>query len=242
MAHGPWSHKTLMAMVLRGRCNAQDIVNVFHFEASAVEDATFVTDELARASAAAMITDWRTNLMPAWLACATADYTLPIVSVQVLERNGLVNHKLSPSETTYTTGIAGTYTATSAGTSISAAGVIRWKSTLAGKSHRGRTYLVNPPPAGTGSNLGNLVSNAKALYETFADAMIARYAPSGTHDNWNFTVYSRPYDVRYDVDHTVVPPVIVARPAYDGNSTFITARQVDTVLRQQRKRELGVGS
>jgi len=241
MAHGAWTKNDLAALVLHGRGAAQDMVTVFHFEATGAQQLLNTSDAAAQSWADALIDDWRTNHMSAWLAIIPAPYTLPRVTAQVLERNGQTNHKLSLTERTYTSSFTGTYTATAATTDPTTCGIIRWKTPQAGKKHRGRSYVPFP---GT-TTAGQLVSNAKTVYQTFADGMITSYSGSTPANGSLMTVYSRPYSApagAYVKRIGGVLTVVNDTTDYDGDSTNITARQVDDILRVQRRRELGVGS
>jgi len=240
MVHAAWAHRRIGQMVLHGRGASQDMVTVFNFEDDSVEEAVIASDADAQAAFDTIVGDWRTNVMSSWLACMASDYTLPRITMQVLEANGSVDHRLVPTEHNYTTSITGTYSATGATNTTTTCGIIRWKTPLAGKSHRGRTYV--PFPGTTAA--GQLASAAQTAYATFADAMLARYAAGGggTFPHFSLTIYSRPYN-----DHLIYKKVlgvksVVSSGDYAGNSTNVTARYVDATLRVQRRRELGVGS
>jgi hypothetical protein len=61
---------------------------------------------------------------------------------------------------------------------------------------------------------------------------------------WYLTVYSRPYN---HLDYGYVTGsgpnrVFFYPPDYAGNSTNIIGYSVDSILRSQRRREIGVGS
>lgn len=240
MVHGNWGHNDTAALVLHGRQASNDVVNVFHLECDSVQQALNTSDAASQAAFDSVLDDWRTNVMSLWLACINSTYTLPRISVQVVERLGQFEHRLSPTERTYSTSIAGT--AGGGSHAITTAGIIRWKTPVAGKSHRGRTYV--PEPTESQQANGVLGATAQAAYSAFADAMLARYAAGGggTFPHFSLTIYSRPYTLSHLVRRVAGVPTVFPIGPYDGNSTNCTAKTVDTSLRVQRRRELGVGS
>lgn len=241
MVHPAWPKRTIFQLGLYGRCQAQAIVNIHHFEASATEEATFVVDDVAQASGQALVDDWVANLKTAWLACHTQDYTLERVTGQVIERPGQINHKLAAHESILAAANVGTINADA--DDMTTCVVVRWRTPNAGKSHRGRTYIG---PLSEGSSVaGHTYNFIPGAFGDYATAMLARYKVlSGTSaDRWIMTVYSRPYstgEYQYATRKTGTLTVVTP-PDYAGNSTNITAAFTDTTLRVQRRRELGVG-
>jgi hypothetical protein len=75
-------------------------------------------------------------------------------------------------------------------------------------------------------------------------AQTARYKPTGAHDSWNLTIYSRPYDNPHGdyVKRVGGTLTVVSKPDYAGNSNFVIAHSVDGILRSQRRRQVGVGA
>lgn len=239
MVHGNWTHNTLAQLVLHGRSNSQDMVNVLAFEATGAVEATLTTDALAQAWAESVRADWQANAKTTFLAMLPAVYSLPRISIQVVERPGTYEHRLSPTEATLTTGNVGTNTGSP--NTMAAAGIIRWKSTVTGKSHRGRTYV--PLPADNFVSQGTLITAGVTAYTAFATVMTGvRYTGATPTSGGIFTIYSRPYDTSYYVKRIAGVPTVITLTNYAGNSTNVTTFQVDTILRQQRRRELGVGS
>lgn len=245
MVHGNWPKLTIMQLVLRGRSAiGTDMVNVFHFEASGVQDAGPMSDATAQAWAEAQLDDWRANLMASFLDCLPSYYTLPTLKAQVLERGGQFEHALTAVEKTYSTNIAGTFTPTDAQVDLTVAGVIRWRSLIASRHARGRTYMPYAYTQGS-TTTGLITTGQKTRYETFADAMIARYSGLTPENGALFTIYSRPYsapDGAYAKRVAGVLTIVNNTTNYDGNSNNITGRVVDDVARVQRRRERGVGS
>jgi hypothetical protein len=237
----PWSHRTLWQMTLIGSAVGVQVVNTHHFEAATALNASITDDTLAIAEGGDLADDWLTSLKTAWLAAHGPDYTLNMVKVQCLERPGLFRHKLTPIERPQTTGNVGT--AALSGAALSVAAVIRWRTPQAGKSHRGRTY-VGPVPSNWLS-AGLLNTTAAAAIATYGTAMVGRYGVGGSQYNvYGLTIYSRPYNEgEYAYPSRKGGIYHIEKPVdYAGNSTNVLASQLDSVLRSQRRREIGVGS
>jgi hypothetical protein len=240
MVHAAWSHNTMVELVLIGRLHGQQIVNVHAFEASAAEEATFLSDSLADASAIALRNDWVTNMQALWLAGISNEYALVTIGSQVVERPATVSHRLGRQDRLPTgTGLGTTATASDA---PAVAAVTKWRSLVATRHARGRTYQAGIPEGDTA--LGKLSAPGVAFRQAYADAMCLRYKPTGAYSQWNFTVYSRPYDSPHG-DYTSRAGGtlhVVSKPDYAGNSNFILSGLTDDVLRTQRRREVGVGA
>lgn len=242
MPNLPWTHRTLYQLTVQGLAFGQQIVNTHHFEAEATYDITNNgTDAGAQADSQLLALDWIANLKTPYLAQLPVDYAMQNVICQVLERNGQFRHRLTPMENVST----GPGTNATLGTleNLTLAGVIRWRTPIAGKRHRGRSYIG---PLGQSAVAdGRLVTGAVTVLTAYADAMRNRYTGAGASaGKWNLTVYSRPYnsgEYQYTVRdssglHVVTPP------DYAGDSTFVTTTSIDNTARVQRRRELGVGS
>lgn len=243
MAHGNWAHRTLIRMSLLGRCQGQLIVNVFHFEATTATEATYVDDTLAQAGATALGVHWKANNQTEWMACHTVDYSLEGVRTQVIERPGNRNHALLATDNTTGLPVVGTGPGAAPADEMTSAAVVRWRSLLAGKSHRGRTYIG---PLAENYIQGGVL---QAIYLTPLNAWRTDFealymSPSNTYANAQLTIYSRPYD---KFDYGYVKGSGAARTMhwpedYDGNSSLVLSSAVDLVGRTQRRRELGVGA
>lgn len=106
------------------------------------------------------------------------------------------------------------------------AGIITWRTALAGRSHRGRSYfplMVEDQTDGAGIlnalGLSSLDDAASAVFDAFGDG--------GTNTSWRLGVVSRQLN-----GAPVVPPTI----------EIITAYLVRPVMGTQRRRRTGVGS
>jgi len=241
VVHGNWAHNSLIQLTLLGRCQLQQIVNVHHYEVSAAVEATLLTDTLANTQAGALADDWIANLKTTWLGCHTSDYFLDSVNAQVLERPGTYNHKLTAQERPLSTGNQGTLA--SAADDMTTAAVARWRTPIAGKSHRGRSYIG--PLADSEVNAGLLTVDITTPLQAYLTAFLNRYTGTGAvYTSGSMTIYSKPYNTgEYQYVKRVGGVLtVVTPPDYAGNSTFITAAAIDPRARVQRRREIGVGS
>lgn len=240
MVHGVWTHNTIFEMILRGTANGQQVLNVHHFEAAATLEATLISDALAQTSGTTLAGNWLTNCKTAWLAMLPTDYTLSSVDVGVIERPGTANHKLVPTSTI--TGLPATGASAVTVSSMGAAAVIKWRSLLAGKQHRGRTYVG---PLAQQLTVDGMIDAALLTAMTAYRTAMARYRLTGAEAlNWLHTVYSRPYDngtYNY-VKRIAGVKQVFYPPDYAGNSSNIITDANDPVGRIIRRREIGVGA
>jgi hypothetical protein len=241
MPNLPWTHNTVCSLTLIGVASTSQIVNVFHFEASGVKEATFIDDNERVDWANDLADDFVTNMKAPWLTVHSSDYTLQMVRTQVLEVEGAFRHKLTAIERAQTTLNVGT--AGAAADDPILCFVTKWRTPIAGKSHRGRSYIGPLTP--TWVSAGRLSTPGNTAATNFVASFIGRYAVTGSQAASQIaTVYSRPYnsgEYQYATRKTGTLTVVTP-PDYAGNSTNITAGTVDTILRVQRRREIGVGS
>lgn len=256
MVHGAWAQRTVFQLSLIGSSNGQSIVNVHHFQATPANEALLLNDGLAQTSAQALVNDWQANLQTLWLACHLATYSLVRRRVQVLERPANVSHRLVAIDDTDSLPAAGTFDPSQGAVGLqedqTAAAVIRWATAVAGRSHRGRSY-VGPISSGQIDN-GVIAATAITAINAYAQAMITRYTGAGAGSvlGWDLGIYSRPYsntglpagqapEYQY-TKRTGSGLTVITPPDYNGNFTNATGATVDTTARVQRRRELGVGS
>jgi len=242
MVHSAWTPNTVFRLSLIGRCQGQAVVNVFHFEATDTFEGSLTTDALAQAAGQSLATDWRTNMLAAWRPMLPTDYTLDVLRAQVVERKGQVSHTLLATDDT--TGLPSAGNATGVADDLTTAVVLKWRGISANRHSRGRTY-VGP--------INDNVTNAGILttvtsFTTFTNNMITRYtgAGPGVTAGFRFSVYSRPYDAPNGAYTVRVPgsglTVVNNTTDYNGAVSAITSGNVDTTLRTQRRRQIGVGS
>jgi hypothetical protein len=242
MVHAAWSHNTIFSMALVGVSQSQSIVNVLHFEATAAQEALYLSDAGAQADGLVLAADWVTNCLATWRLMHPNYYTLSKLSVQVLERPGLVNHKLVATD--YTTGlpVVGNSALGSTSGSQTDCADIKWRSLLAGKSRRGRTYVG--PLSDEMNAAGLLAAGQVTACDNWITAM-ARYRSGGADAAAHrHTIYSRPYNTgQYQYTKRVGGVLtVVTPPDYAGDSNFVVGGTTDTLTRVQRRREIGVGS
>lgn len=248
MPHGNWTHNTIFKLGLIGRCQGQAVIANHYFEATEVKEALLLNDGIAQAAGATLASDWLTNLLSAWRACHTNDYFLDRVDAQVVERPANFEHRLLATSDVTGLPAAGSGFSGGGGTpadELTSAGVLRWRSTLAGKHHRGRTYIG--PLDETAVAAGVLTAAGTVPITAYGVAMVARYtgAGAGVIAGYNLVIYSRPYsapDGAYTKRIGGVLTVVNNTTNYDGDSTFVATSAVDTVARVQRRREIGVGA
>lgn len=128
----------------------------------------------------------------------------------------LVEHTYTRVEGNVVTGTLG---------SLTNAICLKWTSSVSGRSYRGRSYLTGWPSAEAVA--GAWLSTPIAAVNAFKTQMLAVFGPSGSDTNWQFVVISRFFN-----NAPRIPPI----------GTAIVAGLPDLTIRQQRRRELGVGS
>lgn len=245
ITHGPWPYTSTIAQLsLIGLCQSQTIVNVFHFDAPTATEAAFASDSDRIAWATALAADWRTNVRAGWLAAHTLDYSLTVIRAQVLEVPGQLEHRLSAVDDT--TGAPAVGTAASASDDLTTAIVVKWRTAIASRHTRGRTY-VGPVPD-TATDLGKIIA-ASAFVGGINTWLTAhdRYlgAGAGVTAGYRHVIYSRPYSApagAYTRRVGGLLTVVNATTDYNGTATVVTGHSVDAVLRSQRRREIGVGA
>lgn len=105
------------------------------------------------------------------------------------------------------------------------AAVITWRTGLAGRSYRGRSYV---PYQNEGEqNAGVLAGGALTSLTTAAQAILTQYGPTGVSTHWRACVLSRRLN-------GAIRPVPVG--------TNIVGFVVRSTIRSQRRRQLGRGS
>lgn len=105
------------------------------------------------------------------------------------------------------------------------AAVISWRTSLAGRSYRGRTYLAGNVEAA--QNNGVWGATQQTNMTNLAVNILAIWGPTGTDANWEFAVISRTQN-----GAPLVSPVATPIQTYLIRSTVYT----------QRRRTIGVGS
>lgn len=240
MVHAAWSHGTIWEMVIKGRCQGQQIINVHHFEAAATLDAAINTDALKQAEGPLIAANWLTNCKAAYLDLHTNDYTLDEIITQVVEVNGQTNHVLAAMSTT--TGLPSAGTTAAAADDMTTALNIKWRSLLAGKHRRGRSMMG---PQFEGASLAGLVVAGSLTVMTAYRTAMARYRLTGAEAlKWLHTVYSKPYNTgQYQYTKRVAGVLTVVTPTdYNGDSNNIVDSANDPILRVVRRREIGKGA
>lgn len=245
MVHAVWPMAATVAQLsLVGQCQGQAIVNVLHFRAPAANEAAFTGDADRITWETGLTTDWRLNCRASWLAAHTNDYSLNEIRAQVLEVPGQFEHRLSAYSDTTGAPAAGTAGANS--DDLTTAAVVKWRTLVASRHTRGRLYLG--PLVDSASDLGKTVpANGQIIaIGTWLTAM-QRYigAGAGVVAGFEQIIYSRPYSAPHGAYTRRIGGVLTVMNAgtdYAGSYEPVTVGTLDTILRSQRRREIGVGS
>lgn len=230
-----------MALTVIGQALSAQIVAVHHFQASAVMEGTLINDGLAQQEAEDLAVAWIAGQKAAYLACVASNYTMIMVRAQVIERPGNWRHRLTPTE--LSTSGTGTGNSASPASEAQTAAVLRWRTALAGKKFRGRTYL-GPLPDGWQS-AGQVAAGGQAAATAYKTAMLTAYGDAATPaPTWVLTIYSKPFNKgEYGYPKGQNPNREWFYPEeYAGAATNVTTGAVDPILRAQRRRQIGVGS
>lgn len=241
MPHGNWPHRTIFQLSIIGSALGSMIVNVHHFQLGDVLEVPGLTDEGRITQATALANKWLTSCKNNYLSAKTSDYTLNMVKCQPIEKPGNRNYRLSPVELAQTSANQGL--GSGSVEELHSAGVIRWRTPRAGKQFRGRTYL-GPIPREYMTD-GRLNSVGNQFVGGYMTDLFDEFGLGGTsYNDWALTIYSRPFDEgTYGYPRGSHPNREIHYPEdYDGNATNVTGRSLDTVVRSQRRRQIGVGA
>lgn len=117
--------------------------------------------------------------------------------------------------------------------------VVGWRTAMAGRANRGRTYLGPLPVA---SLVGQAFTNDwKTDLATWLDQLVGLFGPSGTDSYWRLAVLHRPHDARTVLRKVAHAWALVSQGASSGGSTDITSYVINPYVCTQRRRSLGVG-
>jgi hypothetical protein len=241
MPNLPWPGRTIFQIALIGSAHGSQIVNTLHFQAGSAIIPPIMSDDVAFAASEELAALWETVGLATWKSCHPTDYALNMIRCQVIERPGEYKKRLTPVEMVPTGGAAAG--SASSSEEMSAAAVVRWRTTLAGKRFRGRMY-IGPLPANYSDN-GRLATAGMTTVNAHALALKNAFAVGGSsHNEFALTIYSRSYNEgEYGYPQGVHPSKsFFYPPDYAGNATNVTTYAVDSVLRTQRRRQIGVGA
>jgi len=164
----------------------------------------------------ALIDEWQAACLTQYQGCSSQLATYDLLSARsiVPDSHVVVEESL--------TGITGAVSGEVSPNQV--AGVITWRTALAGRSYRGRTYIPALPQSYVVSGL--LSATGLGNYNTFRTAMMTAFAATGSSTNFRLGVISRVADG-------------VARPT--PLIQVVTSSVVRTIPGTQRRRRLGVG-
>jgi hypothetical protein len=165
-----------------------------------------------------LIDAFQAGVLPAYLPLINGGMT-----VQVMRCRDVVPGTSTPAEETLSSGNVGT----NLGTTIPSqcAALVSWKTALAGRSYRGRTYIPAQMSNDWGG-IGDIQSSFRVKIQTFVTTMLTVFGPSGISD-FQFSIISRYHD-------KAERPTPVATP--------VTAGIIRDVIATQRKRRKGIGA
>jgi hypothetical protein len=203
---------------------SQTVVTVHHFRAK--------SDSSGGTDAETLATDWRDNLKTAWLAGKSNNYTINRLSVRSVDP--------TPGDQVYEVFLTSANTGSSGDSPASPqlALVISWRSTQAGRKHRGRTYVPGLPDSQ--ENNGTWNSSVRTNASDYADDMLERYGSTETDTNFDFGIFTRAKPITYSIDR--LTGEITTHPAYSAGWTNISGYLVRSIVYTQRRRTLGVGT
>lgn len=194
------------------RLHGSQVVNVYHF---VQEDPTPATGALELAS------DWVTNMRATSIARASNELLFEYVEVQ-----SLVPFSGGPVTVNFPASTIGTVVAPCHSATLCE--VITMYSSRAGRRGRGRMYLAGAPTQSTSISAGTWLSAQTTRTQTFATAVATRYMVVGHPSGFSLGVWSR----------------VLAGPDPPFSSDgFVraSALTVRTIVRTQRRRQVGVG-
>lgn len=173
----------------------------------------------AAATLSGLASDFEANLLATWMGPSGNGFSCNLLRVRdVVPGTGAgVDHSVVPA-------IAGG-AGTSEGLPFQNAAVITWRTALSGRAYRGRSFLCGMSEGH--QTAGTLDSGEISLMQTIITNILARYGGSGASALYRFGVVSRTLNG-------------VARPVPVW--TQIEAGVARSLVKTQRRREIGVGS
>ena len=190
----------------------------------AIELGAHVQQVTAVGGASDLAGAWANGVGPLVIAATSAD---------VNWRGVLVTDTNEAGEESYFFGFTQPSPGTQAGESLpnQNAAVVRLLTGVKGRRRRGRFYV--PGITETANAGGSLTGTQLTAIQALGTGMIGLFGPAGSNANYRLVVYSPP------------TPAYVPKPPPPSHSdtlvTPVTAASVDTVIRTQRRRAIGVG-
>lgn len=237
--HPAWGAFPAVGQVaLIGHVGASQFVNTQHFSMTAgIDPATSAT------ALSALLVDWNTSVRPAFLAALPSDYVLDTIRGTIVAVAGLAHPSFASVDQVPTT-TAGTFGPTAAG-AFADAMVIKMRTALGGKHHRGRNYF-GPLPQGN-QFLDGKLANATLISAINAYIVaLNRYLPTGAAvANFQMCVFHRPVHAGGRQWAVRVGGALTVRSnptAEAGEATPVNQLVLDLVGRELRRREFGVGA
>lgn len=163
----------IYSLSIRGTLFNQDVVNTWGF---------VQTSALPGFTGQVLVDEWQAACLTAYRACLGTSVTLTTMTARdVFPENNQIAEESLPG------GTNGTGAGPSGSSQVAA--VLTWRTNLAGRAFRGRTYLPGIPSSNISNGL--IIASQLTLETTFIDAMINTFGPSGTSDNFQLGIISR---------------------------------------------------
>lgn len=204
------AYNDILKLRIHCRMFGGEVLNVMHFLDNLVKT-TDTAQELAN--------DFRDNMGTVLRARATSELEFEFIEVV-----RIVPFGEGPRLAYFTAGSKGTATGTSYTGTICE--VITIHTNTIGRRHRGRQYMCAGP--GTAMATGNWAAAQTTRTQAYATALMNRYGPSATPQDFRLGVWSK----------------LIAGPDPPWTTdafTRATSLTVRSTIRNQRRRQLGVG-
>lgn len=163
----------LLSLAATSTLFGNQVVNVWGFKQ--ISEAAGFNGQL-------LIDDWQAGCQVQYLATITGSVTLNRLSARAVYPD---SHELA--EETLVSSNVGTSAGAAGANQL--AGIITWRTALAGRSYRGRSYLPGMNTSWVVNGLWN--ASAQAVMNAYVSAMILRFGPSGTSLNFRLVTISR---------------------------------------------------
>lgn len=203
-------------LAIKGLVQGQQIVTTHYFRAEAAGDLT-----------ALIATDWVTDCKALYRTMQPTDYTMTELFCRQINPPGPAGADLA------LVAPNGGNAANASG-ALNAAAVITWTTAYVGRSRRGRSF-IGPLQQG-GALLGSLAAVEVTNKTNYAAQMLASFGSGGTRAaDCRFVIWSHKIAGSFGQN----PPPAMGSPT--SASAYVQGFRVNTIVRSQRRRELGVG-
>jgi hypothetical protein len=233
----PAGRVTVARVNMIGHVAQTQIVTTWHFGIGAP-----TTDAATQTALQTLLTSIDANVRVAYLGCKPQDYVLDVIRGQAIQRATVAHLSLAPLDQVPTT-TAGTVVANAS--SLTDCVVLKMRTALGGKHHRGRNY-IGPIWPNVLPVEGVLTDATSKGYFNALITALNTYKFGGTHyADGSLGIYSRPLHAGEQQWAVRVGSTLTVRSnaaAYTGDFQEVTSMVYDWTLRELHRREVGVGS